>query len=189
MSTKRTPFKKLPEVQEALQKGYDKVQKLAEIKPVRMQTIKSIMRHKEIVEVVEELLEVSYLSETQRSFMHSLFVERLGRTQAAQKALGKKLGPQKDLIAQGMLNDKQVREFVEMIQGFYQQLVPLAAIKETEVLLDEHTKPETRLLAAKQIKESAGIGVQGQGAAALPVSITINIPTQTNITIPKEVRK
>lgn len=99
--------------------------------------------------------------------------------------IGRDVGYAADHITTGLLNNPAVKEFEEVIKIFYMRAVPIAQLKEVEMILNPMVKDKVKLDAIKDIQDRAGMGAQIK-PATLPVNVIVNIPTQTNVTVGKE---
>lgn len=77
-----------------------------------------------------------------------------------------------------MVKQDDIKNFLELIRQIYVQIVPLAVVKEVDLLLDPNTSDDVRLRAAQDIQNRAGISEES--TSNLPVKLVINAPQEGN---------
>lgn len=177
-----------PLVQDRLEKAVHIAKALKEKNPVAIRGFRELMQDDEITAAMEDILEVSTMSAPMKTYIRSVFIDKLSKPKAIKKAFGRDLGYQEEALVGSIMENPAVKEFVELVKEFYVRAAPIAALKEVDIMLSTKNE-EVALKAARQIKEGAGIGVEQKGQNQLPVKIVINMPgaqqKNTQIIMPK----
>jgi len=120
------------------------------------------------------------MSDSQKSYIKAIYIEQKSEQQAIRKVLGFDPGYAKGAFKIGLLKNPAVKEFLDVIKLFYIQIAPVAQLKEVDLMLTARD-PEVQLRAAKDIQDRAHLGPESD-KAALPVTVVLNLPQQTNVT-------
>jgi len=148
-----------------------------------IRTLKELIATKEMKEALEEILNLSRLAPAQKAFLKAVIIDRLSQRKALQKAFGRDLGYEQELISRALFSDPAVKEVIAAIRQIYLQVVPIAILKEIDIMLDPKNDPEIQLRAAQDIQNRAGLTEQGGGRGSLPVTVIINAPPGTKQTL------
>lgn len=147
-------------------------------------SIKKIVANDDIKAMLLDILELSYISPSQKAFLKATFIEGVPENKAIKRIFGRDLGYQAEAIKLGIMQSAAVKEYMDIIKSLYIRIAPVAQLKEVEIMLNPFTKSETALKAAKDIQDRAGVGTDGQ-KSQLPVTVVIQLPganpTQVNI--------
>jgi hypothetical protein len=134
-------------------------------------------------EAVTDLIETSSLNKAQKKYLKYLLVDGLRPDQAFSKTTG--LHPKFQeknfdnvVLGQQLVKQDDIKNFLELIRQIYVQIVPLAVVKEVDLLLDPNTSDDVRLRAAQDIQNRAGISEES--TSNLPVKLVINAPQEGN---------
>lgn len=190
MQKKRNKLLEKPQVRQKLDEAVHIARVIKEKNPLAVKGLREMMANDEISSAMEDILEVSPMSQQMKIYIRSVFIDKLSKKKSIQKAFGKDLGYQEEAIAGSIMENPAVKEFVDLIKEFYINVAPIAALKEMDIMLTTKNE-EVALKAARQIKEGAGIGVEQKEGNHLPVRIVINMPQQhnTQIVMPKTEEK
>ena len=159
----------LPKVQKAIQAGR-KAQSLYQ-KPLKL---KQLLATKEMKEAVGDLIETSSLNRIQKKYLKYLLVDNLSKTKAFQKATGLEEGFDTFVLGEEIVKQEDIKNFLDLIRQIYVQIVPLAVVKEVDLLLSPKTSDDVKLRAAQDIQNRAGISEDT--TSNLPVKLIINAP-------------
>jgi len=77
-----------------------------------------------------------------------------------------------------LVKQEDIKNFLDLIRQIYVQIVPLAVVKEVDLLLDPNTSDDVKLRAAQDIQNRAGISEET--TPNLPVKLVINAPQEGN---------
>jgi len=147
-------------------------------KTATIKSVRDIVRTPELKEILVDLLGMSNMAEPQKAFLKALFIDGMTQHEAIQEAFGRDLGYAEEPTARAIRQQKSIQEFVGIIKRIYVQLVPVAILKEVDIMLDPVADKELQLRAAQDIQDRAGIGTTGP-ANKLPVTVIINPPPGT----------
>lgn len=147
----------------------------------KISSVRELLKTKEIKEAMEDIIMMSGMSPAQKTFLKSLFIEGESKKKAIKKAFGKDLGYQEEIISQGLLSQKGIKEFVAFLKQFYVQVSPIAILKEVDIMLNPLTDPKVALQASMDIQNRAMPGQSG-GSQQLPHTLIINMPGSQNMT-------
>jgi len=133
-------------------------------------------------EAVTDLIETSSLNKIQKKYLKYLLVEGLRPDQAFSKTTGlhSKFKENFDnvVLGQQLVKQEDIKNFLDLIRQIYVQIVPLAVVKEVDLLLDPNTSDDVKLRAAQDIQNRAGISEET--TPNLPVKLVINAPQEGN---------
>ena len=170
-----------PEVKNDYDKALELIKQQKALEPTK--SLKAIIATDDVKEILLDILQNSFMSPVQKAYLKGIFIDKLPEKKVIKAVFGRDLGYQADAIRLGITNSKAVKEYMELIKLMYINVVPVAQMKEVEIMLNPFVKPETQLKAAKDIQDRAGLG-QDDTKTALPVTVIINMPganpTQVN---------
>lgn len=143
-------------------------------------SIRSLLKTPEIKEAFEDIINMSAMSPAQKIWLKSVFIDQEPQKKAIEKAFGKDLGYQEEIISHAILSQKQIQEFADLMRSFYVKASPIAFLKEIDIMMNPLNDPKVQLAAAKDIQDRALPQSSGK-SGALPVSIVINMPGSKNV--------
>ena len=142
-------------------------------------SIRTLIANPEIKGLLEEIIDMSAMSEPQKNFVRAVFVEGLSQKKAVKAAFGNDLGYGAEITDRAMLQTSQIKEFADIIKGIYIKVAPVAVMKEVEVMLTgDH---DQALAAARDLQDRAGAGANAANQNNLPVQVIINMPGSQSI--------
>lgn len=144
-------------------------------------SIRTMLKTKEICEAMEDIINMSSVSTGVKTFLKAVFLEQLSKKKAIQKAFGKDLGYQEEILSRGLMENPSVKEFVAILKQFYVQIAPIAMLKEVDIMLDPMTDKKVALQASMDIQDRAMPTAQ-KGNLAQPVTVIINAPNGNQMT-------
>lgn len=176
---KKTKLIDKPVVQEKLAE----IKKIAQVKRKvdNLSGIQKAVDDPEIKQILIDILEKATMPESQKDYIKNYFFHNWTLKQAFQITKGREAKDDKEALREGksILESPAVKEFLEVIRAFYVSVLPVAATKKMQMLLDPNTKDGVRIEIIKNIEETAGVTSQ-QKQAQLPYNVTINVPVQQN---------
>ncbi|MGB9832845.1 MAG: hypothetical protein ACPLPP_05015 [Caldisericum exile] len=141
-------------------------------------------------EAVADLIEFSSLNKVQKKYLKFLLVDGLDKQLALSKATG--LAPSFNTMVLGeeIVKQDDIKSFLDLIRSIYVQIVPLAVVKEVDLMLSPNTSDDVKLRAAQDIQNRAGV-TETATSQNLPVKLVINPPTgeKTNQLIQVNIEK
>lgn len=137
--------------------------------------IRQLMSDKKLRNAVENLLELSTMTEPQKQFIKSLFIKGESKKTAIRKAFGKDLGYREEILSRSIMKTAPVQEFVKALREIYVKAAPLAIITELDLMLSSKDE-KVRLVAAQSVQKKAGLDQASQKSGDLPVQVVINMP-------------
>jgi len=121
------------------------------------------------------LIETSSLNRVQKKYLSFLLVDGLSKKEALSKATGLSDNFDTLILGEEIVKQDDIKNFLDLIRQIYVQIVPLAVVKEVDLMLNPNTSDDVKLRAAQDIQNRAGIS-EAPNANRLPVNLVINPP-------------
>lgn len=170
-----------PALAAAMEKAAAAAQELR-LKDPKMTDLRAVMKSKDMQQAFNEMIEFSAMSEPLKKYVRGVLIEKKTKRKALQKAFGRDLGYQEEALSAAIMNNPSVKDFVDLVKEFHKRMAPVAAMKEVEIMFDPKVDAKTRLDAAKDIQNRAGVVDQSNArSTVLPVTVQINMPQQINV--------
>ncbi len=164
-----------PKVKEDFEKALTKFKEQKSLDPQKK--VRDIIASDDVKEILLDILDQSFMSPTQKAYIKGVLIERLPERKVIKQIFGYDPGYHVEEHKLAMQRSKAVKEYMDIIKMIYINVVPVAQMTELEVMLSPYTKAETKLKAAKDIQDRAGLTKDGEDTKTkLPVTLIINMP-------------
>lgn len=121
------------------------------------------------------MIETSSLNRVQKKYLKFLLVDGLSKKEALSKATGLSDNFDTLILGEEIVKQDDIKHFLDLIRQIYVQIVPLAVVKEVDLMLNPNTSDDVKLRAAQDIQNRAGIS-EAPSVSKLPVNLVINPP-------------
>ena len=185
MKQKENKLLAKPEVQKELAAAVELGKREASRVPSHILHLRELLSQDAIAAVFDSILETSPINQIQKDYIKAVFIKQKDPKKAMKKLVGRDAGAGEQALYKAMMNHPAIKEFEEVVRIFYMRAVPVAQMKELEMIFNPLVKDKVKLDAIKDIQDRAGMGAQVK-QPGLPVNVIVNIPTQHNITVNKE---
>ena len=131
-----------------------------------------------VKEAFLELMKTAHLPEPLRKMAIYIFGDNMDDKEAIKKAFGMEL-PAEDVMT-AFYNDPAAKRVIDMIRSWYVSIAPMAAMRETEMLLSDewdYLKATEKAKLIESVHQKAGvIEVDPTGNKVVPVQVNIIVP-------------